>query len=148
MTRSACKAVSDGLKTSEKHGYFIFWIMSCWRTAYPVARTWEIWERPRACLEKIALHWDHLRPFDKGLYHFVQARQFLLRSELGAASAQVELALKTNRKSERMTPRSDASFDRPGHAQQWKAPGSLGPSSGGLPAFKKVKARYSNIMAS
>ena len=51
----------------------------------------------QSLLEKMASSWDRLRPFEKGLYHFVQARQFLLRSELSAAAAEVELALKTSK---------------------------------------------------
>jgi LuxR family maltose regulon positive regulatory protein len=89
------KAVSEGLKTSENTGIFL---LDYVLLAHGVANCQNVGNLglAQAMLEKIVSSWNHLRPFDKGLYHLVQARQFLLRSELGAASVQAELALETN----------------------------------------------------
>ena len=88
-------AVSEGLKTSERTGIFL---LSYVLLAHGVSSCQNVGDHEvgRSMLEKIASSWDHLRPFEKGLYQFVQARQFLLRSELVAADTQVELALRTS----------------------------------------------------
>jgi len=46
-------------------------------------------------LQKMASASDHSTPVDRGHYLFCQTRQFLLRSELAAASTHAELGLKT-----------------------------------------------------
>ena len=89
------EAVSEGLKTSERTGIFL---LNYVLLVHGVSSCQDVGDHEvgRSMLEKIASSWDHLRPFEKGLYQFVQARQFLLRSELVAAATQVELALRTN----------------------------------------------------
>jgi ATP/maltotriose-dependent transcriptional regulator MalT/DNA-binding SARP family transcriptional activator len=88
-------AVSEGVKTSERTGILL---LNYVLLAHGVSSCQNLGdhEAAQSMLEKIASSADHLRPYEKGLYKLVQARQFLLRSELGAAATQVELALKTN----------------------------------------------------
>jgi len=89
------EAASEGVKTSERTGIlFLNYVL----LAHGVSSYQNLGdhEGAQSMLEKIASSRDHLRPYDKGLYNFVQARQFLLRSELSAAATQVELALRTN----------------------------------------------------
>jgi len=89
------EAVSEGVKTSEGTGILLFNYVLL---AHGVSSCQNLGdhEAAQSMLEKIASSWDHLRPYEKGLYEFVQARQFLLRSELSAAATQVELVLRTN----------------------------------------------------
>ena len=115
------KAVSEGLKTSERTGIFL---LNYVLLAHGIANCQNVGNLGLAqtMLERIVSSWNHLRPFDKGLYHLVQARQFLLRSELGAASAQAELALKTTWIVGLMTAYVGLICCSPDHAQYWKAP--------------------------
>ena len=89
------EAVSEGLKTSERTGILL---LNYVLLAHGVSSCQNLGDHEAAqrMLEKIASSTDHLRPYEKGLYQFIQARQFLLRSELSAAATQVELALRTN----------------------------------------------------
>ena len=88
-------AVSEGVKTSERTGILL---LNYVLLAHGVSSCQNLGdhEAAQSMLEKIASSTDHLRPYEKGLYQFIQARQFLLRSELSAAATQVELALRTN----------------------------------------------------
>ncbi|HXX35853.1 MAG TPA: BTAD domain-containing putative transcriptional regulator [Thermodesulfobacteriota bacterium] len=88
-------AVSEGVKTSERTGIFLLHYILLAHGASSYQNLGDH-EAAQSMLEKIASSTDHLRPYEKGLYHFVQARQFLLRSELSAAAAQVEIALRVN----------------------------------------------------
>jgi DNA-binding SARP family transcriptional activator len=87
------KAVSEGLKTSENSGIF-FLDYPLMEHAISSCQNMGDLELAQTMLEKIVSSWDRLKSFDKGFYHFCQTRQFLLRSELGAASAEAELTLK------------------------------------------------------
>ena len=88
------KAVSEGQKASENSGMFFPYyillghaILSCQNMSdLGMAQT---------MIEKMVSSLDGLRPYEKTFYHLCQTRQFLLRSELAAASAEAELALKT-----------------------------------------------------
>jgi LuxR family maltose regulon positive regulatory protein len=87
-------AVADGLEASDRTGiYLLYYIL----LAHGVANFQNLGDHcvAETMLEKIASSMDRLKPYDKGLYHLVQARQFLLRSELGAANTQCQLALRT-----------------------------------------------------
>jgi len=88
------KAVSEGLKTSEDTGIF-FLEYTLMEQAVSSCQNMGDLELAQTMLDKIDSSRDGLRPIEKGYYHFCQSRQFLLRSELSAASTQVELALKT-----------------------------------------------------
>jgi DNA-binding SARP family transcriptional activator len=92
------KAVSEGLKTSENTGIF-FPDYTLKGQAILSCQNMGDLELAQSMLEKMVSSWDRLRSIEKGLYHFCQTRQFLLRSELSAASAQVELGLKTSMES-------------------------------------------------
>lgn len=88
------EAVSEGLKTSERTGILLLNYV----LLVHGASSWQNLgdhEAAQSMLEKIASSMDHLRPFEKGLYQTIRARQFLLRSELSAAATQGELALRT-----------------------------------------------------
>ena len=89
------EAVSEGVKTSERTGILL---LNYVLLAHGVSSCQNLGdhEAAQSMLEKIASSTDHLRPYEKGLYKFVQARQSLLRSELSVAATQVELALRTN----------------------------------------------------
>jgi DNA-binding SARP family transcriptional activator len=89
------EAVSEGVKTSERTGIFLLHYILLAHGASSYQNLGDH-EAAQSILEKIASSTDHLRPYEKGLYRFVRARQFLLRSELSAAATQVELALRTN----------------------------------------------------
>ena len=78
-------AVSDGLKTSERTGIYLFDYVLLAHGVICCQDTGDL-GMAQCLLEKIVFARDRLRPFEKGLYHFVQARQFLLRSELNAAA--------------------------------------------------------------
>ena len=89
------QAVSDGLKTSERTGIYLLdnilvtHGVSCCQNMGDLGTA-------QSLLAKIDSSRDRLKPFEKGLYHFVQARQFLLRSERSAAAAEVKFGLKTS----------------------------------------------------
>jgi ATP/maltotriose-dependent transcriptional regulator MalT/DNA-binding SARP family transcriptional activator len=88
------KAVSEGVRTTERTGIsFLSYVL----LGLGIANCQNFGDlgMAQSLLGKMASSWDRLSPYDKATYHFVQARQFLLRSQLDAASAQVELALKT-----------------------------------------------------
>ncbi|HYA92405.1 MAG TPA: BTAD domain-containing putative transcriptional regulator [Thermodesulfobacteriota bacterium] len=89
------EAVFEGVKTSGRTGILL---LNYILLAHGVSSYQNLGdhEAAQSMLEKIASSTDHFRPYEKGLYQFVQARQFLLRSELSAAATQVELALRTN----------------------------------------------------
>ena len=89
------RAVSEGHKTSEGTGIFLLDYVSL---LHGVANFQNVGDLGMAqtMLETVVSLWERLRPFDKALYHFIQTRQFLLRSELSAAVAQADLALKTS----------------------------------------------------
>ena len=89
------QAISEGLRTSEKIGILLLDYVFL---VHGVANFQNVGDlgMAQAMLERVVSLWDRLKPFDKGGYHLVQARQFLLQSELSAAGAQVELALETN----------------------------------------------------
>jgi LuxR family transcriptional regulator, maltose regulon positive regulatory protein len=88
------EAVNEGLRISENTGiiFLDFVLMLHGIANYQNVGNLEL---AQTMLERIASSWNNLRPFDRGLYHLVQTRQFLLRSEFDAASNQVELVLKT-----------------------------------------------------
>ena len=89
------QAISEGLRTSDKTGIFLLYYVLLVHGVANFQNVGDL-EMAQAMLERIVSLWDRLKPFDKGGYHLVQTRQFLLRSELDASSAQVELALETN----------------------------------------------------
>ena len=88
-------AVFEGVKTSERTGILL---LNYILLAHGVSSCQNLGdhEAAQSMLEKIASSRDHLRPYEKGTYQMIQARQFLLRSELSAAATQVEVALKTS----------------------------------------------------
>ena len=89
------KAVSEGLRTSENTGIsFLDSVLM----EHGVSSCQDLGDlgMAQSMLEKILSSWDRVSLFEKALYHFLQTRQFLLRSEVDAARAQAELALKTS----------------------------------------------------
>jgi LuxR family maltose regulon positive regulatory protein len=88
------KAVSDGVKTSEDTG-ILFLINILIGNAILCYQNMGDLEMAQRMLEKMVSSLDRLPPYEKGFYQFCQTRQFLLRSELAAASVQAGLALRT-----------------------------------------------------
>ncbi len=88
-------AVADGLKTSERTGIYLFDYLLL---AHGISCCQDMGDLEMAqnLLEKMASSRGHLSPHMKGIRHFVQARQFLLRSELRAAATEVEFGLRAD----------------------------------------------------
>jgi len=92
------KAASEGLTASENTGISFLDFMLIGHTVSSCQNVGDL-GMAQTMLEKMASPWNRFPPIDKAFYHLCQARQFLLRSDLPAASSHAELALKTSIKS-------------------------------------------------
>jgi DNA-binding SARP family transcriptional activator len=88
------KAVSEGLKTSRHTGIF-FLDHELIGQAVSSCQNMGDLGMAQTMLGKMVASWDRFPLYVKGLYHFLQTRQYLLRSEFEAATRQVKLGLKT-----------------------------------------------------
>jgi LuxR family transcriptional regulator, maltose regulon positive regulatory protein len=88
------EAVNEGLRISENTGIFF---LNSVLMAHGISNYQNLGnlESAQTLLERMASSWNNFKPLQRGLYHLVQTRQLLLRSEFRAASEQVELALET-----------------------------------------------------
>jgi len=96
--KECLKSISVCLRTSENTGVLFLDCLLMEHAITSCQNAGDL-EMAQAMLGKIVSLWDRLRSYEKGFYHFCQTRQFLLRSELSAASSEAELALKTTRDS-------------------------------------------------
>ncbi len=92
------KAVSNGLRTSEDNGIYFLKFLLIGHAITSCQNAGDL-EMAQTMLQKIVSSWDRCSLHEKSFYHFCQARQFLLRSDLGGATVQAELALKTTKDS-------------------------------------------------
>lgn len=92
------KAISEGLKTSENTGIFILYYILIEHSILSYQNMGDF-GMAQTLLEKVASSWNRLNLFEKAYYHFCQARQFFFHSDLNAAMAHAELALKPTKDS-------------------------------------------------
>jgi LuxR family maltose regulon positive regulatory protein len=92
------RAAYDGLKISEDSGIFSQYSHLLGHAAMSCLNVGDV-EKAQSMLEKMGSSLERLSLVDRGYYHFCQARQALIKSDLGSALSQVKWGLEAELKS-------------------------------------------------